>query len=508
MTAEADSSMAAAAAASGDIDVFKATAGSVILVLTLLLIARNKWSILPVGRTFATALGACLVVVCKLREPDAAFAAIDLGTLAVLLGVSIMVYYLERERLFELAVIPLLARCRSPFALLTCIAAISFLVSALFMNDPACLFLTPIVVQVVTGKGLPLAPYLIVLATSSNLGAAVTPIGSPQNMIIASQSGFSFVQFLAPLAPPALLGWLINLTLVGVCFRRQLATTAPDIEEVLAPARSDSVATDFTATLDAHGGALPCHLCSAGTSRSTSLGPQDAVACQPNDNDADMAQDMAQDVLSEECASFSFRKRWRLCAFVAVMTVVLVGFVMQFPLGWTCIVGAVAMVVLDRQLPDPMLGSIDGSLLLFFSGLFIVMDGFNATGLPDRAWSALMGGEHGLKDIYQAGSLALYVAVVLIGSNVMSNVPLVLLVAPQIKAFSGDTRLAWLVLSWVSTIAGNLTLVGSIANLIVAEKAKSHYNLRFGEYTRVGMPSTLLSIPPTVALLWLIVEKA
>eukprot|EP00929_Paragymnodinium_shiwhaense_P036993 TRINITY_DN19784_c0_g2_i2.p1 TRINITY_DN19784_c0_g2~~TRINITY_DN19784_c0_g2_i2.p1 ORF type:complete len:405 (-),score=55.09 TRINITY_DN19784_c0_g2_i2:134-1348(-) len=403
-----------------------------------------------------------------------------------------MVHYLQREQLFELLVIPLLERCKSPLTLLACISSVSFLVSALFMNDPACLFLTPLVIQVVTERGLPLAPYLIAVATSANLGAAVTPIGSPQNMIIASQSGFSFMQFVIPLAPPAIVAWFINVALITLSFRRTLreATLEPKTHT---PCKS-SIVVDVADGLEDAGQQQEDRSAGAGRPAGAKTNSDDDCE-EPNAVDKQRLDKVPMSTLST---------RWRLCVFIFVIILVLVGFILQLPLGWTCMAGAVAMVVLDRQQPDPMMSSIDGSLLLFFSGLFIVMDGFNATGLPNRAWQELMGDAQDLSDIT---NLAMYVLVVLVGSNIMSNVPLVLLVAPQIWTFAGQTRLAWLLLSWVSTIAGNLTLVGSIANLIVAEKAKHHYNLRFWEYTRVGMLSTLLSLPPTTAILFLIVQR-
>jgi len=150
-----------------------------------------------------------------------------------------------------------------------------------------------------------------------------------------------------------------------------------------------------------------------------------------------------------------------------------------------------------------MLASLDGSLLLFFSSLFVVMRGVSDTGLPSLVWEKLMvDGRSAEADLGSFSVLVTFVLVVLIGSNVMSNVPLVLLLAPQIHIFGSQARFAWLLLSWVSTVAGNLTFVGSIANLIVAEKAKAQYRLRFWEFTRIGAPSTLVIIPATLPVLW------
>lgn len=83
----------------------------------------------------------------------------------------------------------------------------------------------------------------------------------------------------------------------------------------------------------------------------------------------------------------------------------------------------------------------------------------------------------------------------------MSNVPLVLLVAPYVDAM-GDPFRTWTLLAWVSTVAGNLTLVGSAANIIVAEQAKHVHELGFWAYARVGALSTLVSVVVGTPLVW------
>jgi Na+/H+ antiporter NhaD/arsenite permease-like protein len=91
-----------------------------------------------------------------------------------------------------------------------------------------------------------------------------------------------------------------------------------------------------------------------------------------------------------------------------------------------------------------------------------------------------------------------------VGSNLVSNVPLVLLAAPHVPQL-GDPRLAWVLLAFVTTVAGNLTLVGSVANLIVAERAKDDYQLGFFEYLRFGAVSTVCVLAAGVPVIcWMI----
>ena len=120
--------------------------------------------------------------------------------------------------------------------------------------------------------------------------------------------------------------------------------------------------------------------------------------------------------------------------------------------------------------------------------------------LPGEVWASL--GGIGVGD---ARGVAAFSAIVLIGSQVVSNVPLVLLVAPAVSLLPPtQAPLAWALLAFVSTIAGNLTLLGSVANLIVAERSKAQYELTFLTYALVGVPSTLLALVVGVPLLVLI----
>ncbi|MCB9686141.1 MAG: anion transporter [Alphaproteobacteria bacterium] len=163
-------------------------------------------------------------------------------------------------------------------------------------------------------------------------------------------------------------------------------------------------------------------------------------------------------------------------------------------LGFSALGGAVALMVLDRREPSEAFARVDWSLLLFFAGLFVVVRGLAATGLPERAWD-LVAPNVSLSE--PAGAAALTGALV-VGSNVVSNVPLVLLVGPKMASLGPA---AWPLLGLVATVAGNLTLVGSVANVIVAEQAKEVHDLGFWEYARVGVPATALSLLVGVPLL-------
>ncbi len=133
---------------------------------------------------------------------------------------------------------------------------------------------------------------------------------------------------------------------------------------------------------------------------------------------------------------------------------------------------------------------VDWSILLFFAGLFVVMGGFQKAGYLEgmlahaRPW---------LSDGGVSGHAAL--AAVAAGlSNLVSNVPAVILLAPLVEQLGGSESL-WLVLALAATLAGNFTLIASVANLIVAEKAAAEgVRIGFFAYLRVGLPVSLATV--------------
>lgn len=166
-------------------------------------------------------------------------------------------------------------------------------------------------------------------------------------------------------------------------------------------------------------------------------------------------------------------------------------------LAWTATAGFVALMLLHRRDTRQLWGRIDWSILLFFAGLFVVVEGLLRSGAP--AWlfarwplATLAGGP--------LGWLAL-TGTFLLGSNLVSNVPFILVVRPQLAALA-DPRFAWELLAMASTFAGNLTLLGSVANIIVAEQAQAHGGIGFVEHLRIGLPLTLLTT--LVGALWLV----
>lgn len=172
------------------------------------------------------------------------------------------------------------------------------------------------------------------------------------------------------------------------------------------------------------------------------------------------------------------------------------GFVTGCSMAFSALAGAVVVITVHRQDPADLLARVDWSLLLFFTSLFIVIGGLQTSGLAKFLT------ESPLQLI--AGSVSsqvwIFSGITLVGANILSNVPYVLLASQTVPSL-GNLELFWSVLAYVSTIAGNMTLFSSVANLIVAESAKDSCNISFWDYARFGIPTTLLSMAAGILIL-------
>jgi len=173
---------------------------------------------------------------------------------------------------------------------------------------------------------------------------------------------------------------------------------------------------------------------------------------------------------------------------LAMLGLVFVGFVSGLNLAWTALAGGALIMVLARRDTHEVLKLVDWHLLVFFAALFVVVEGLNDTGLPDQTYAKVRG-MFGEQTHTQAWNLAWFSA---LGSNVFSNVPFVLVAGKWIGNFA-HPELMWKVLALATTFAGNLTILGSVANIIVVESARGHVEVGFWDYAKFGLPITLLT---------------
>jgi Na+/H+ antiporter NhaD/arsenite permease-like protein len=405
-----------------------------IFLFTYVLISGRRLKVLPLNRPAAALLGTVLMVVTGVMTPEQVYRAVDYNTLVLLLGMSLVSAYLDLAGFFGWTADWVLRVSRTPVRLLGLLTATSGLLSALLVNDTVCLMLTPLVVKVVRRGGLPLAPYLLGLAMSANIGSVCTLVGNPQNMLIGQMSGLSFAGFTGSLLPVAAVSLGIQFAILRWGFRRELAgcRAIPEAEATPGAKRAGDVQVD----------------------------------------------------------------RRLLGLSLAVLVLVFAGFVAGGNLAWTALAGGALVMVLARRDTHEVLKLVDWHLLLFFAALFAVVEGLNGTGLPDQIYAGVRG-VFGTSPTSQALNLAWFSV---LGSNVFSNVPFVLVAGKWVPAFA-DPDLMWKVMALATTFAGNLTLLGSVANLIVVESARGHCEVGFWDYAKFGIPITLLTLAVGLGLL-------
>src|SRR6266478_3525420 len=400
-----------------------------IFCVTYLLISGRRLKILPLDRPAAAVLGTVLMVACGVMTPEQAYRSVDYDTLVLLLGMMLISAYLLLAGFFDWAAIWILRHARTPRQLLLYLTFTSGILSALLVNDTVCLMLTPLVVAVIVRGKLPLLPYLLTLAMSSNLGSVATLVGNPQNMIIGHLSRISFLRFSASLLPVAISGLLIQFAVLRIGFRKVLGEAVIHRPaEVLSPINSRLLILTF-----------------------------------------------------------------------AVLFLVFLGFIAGLNLSWTALAGGALLMVLARRDTHEVLKLVDWHLLVFFAALFVVVEGLTGTGLADQIYRHVSGA-FGASATSQLWNFAWFSA---LGSNVFSNVPFVLIAGKWIGNFA-QPELMWKVMALATTFAGNLTILGSVANIIVVESARGHVDVGFWDYAKYGIPVTILTTVVGMIILCLI----
>ena len=402
-------------------------AAAIIFGLTFVLISFRRLSILPIGRPSSALLGAVLMVAFGVTSPKEAYELVNWDTICLLLGMMIVAEHLRSAGLFE-KIITKMEVFNRPFALLVIVAFSAALLSAILVNDPVCVVFTPLVLLLCHKKHFNPLPFLIVLATSSNIGSSLTLTGNPQNMIIGSISKLSFIYFMKLMFLPFIAAMAINLGLAWLFYRNQL---------LISSASSEIQNADSKMTLeDEH----PLKT-----------------------------------------------RRLRIGIFGLIVTCL--GFITGCSMAFSALAGAVIVITFHRKDPGEILAKLDWSLLMFFAALFVVIGSLQTSGLAVAIadWSLRLISGSVLQQVWT------FSGVTLVGSNLLSNVPFVLLASNSIPSLS-NPELFWCLLAFVSTIAGNLTIFGSVANMIVAETAGDRCKISFWDFARFGIPSTLICI--------------
>jgi len=388
-------------------------AAYVIFLASYLVFAIGKFPGLKIDRPGAAIIGAVAMFAFRVLRPSDALHFIDFSTLVLLFSMMLIVGNLRLVGFFEWNAEVVLQRLK-PTQLLPAVVFTCGFLSAFFVNDIVCLVMVPFVLSVTRRMRLPPLPYLLAVATASNIGSVATITGNPQNMLIGSFSGIRYSDFLFHLAPVAVVGLFLDWAVLHWIHMRNIRLPEA-VERIPLPALDLS----------------------------------------------------------------------RLTKPVIVVTAVVIGFFFGVPPAMMAALGAAVLLITRTLEPRKLYQEVDWGLLVFFIGLFLIVGGAENAGIVGRLL--------GLAEHWNLQSLGTFTVVVALLGNIVSNVPAVMLLKSLIPGFS-NPHTAWLALAMASTLAGNLTITGSVANLIVVESARSEMEIGFWDYFRVGLPITLATL--------------
>jgi Na+/H+ antiporter NhaD/arsenite permease-like protein len=374
----------------------------------------NQIRVYPLSRSLTSATGAVVVLALGAILPDKALASVDTSTLLLLFGMLAHVEALSRSGFYGWAGSYLVDFTGTARRLTVGTLVVAAVFSSIALNDATVLLLTPILVQVIRNADIDPVPPLIAVVLGANIGSAATPLGNPQNAYILNRSGLTSVEFVAHLAPVALVCLLIAalvlvpITTVGTTLP---AIPVPDIDERWA------------------------------------------------------------------LSSVAF-----LLATFALLTV--------FPDSDPGIIAAsmgilhVTWLQLFRRVPgEEILHGMDWSIIVLFVGIFVLVGSLEETSLM------------GLVSGFGAGWR--FAGLTFVLSNLISNVPAVVLLSSGVKSQSG-----WLVLSAVSTLAGNATPIASAATLIALQQAaRRGVDISVRRLLSVGIPVSVVTSAVAVLML-------
>jgi Na+/H+ antiporter NhaD/arsenite permease-like protein len=385
-----------------------------VFIASYVVFALGKFPGMKIDRPGAAIIGAVLMFMTGAVRVENSLRLIHFGTIVLLFSMMLVVAYLHLAGFFDWVTEIVVTRLK-PHLLLPTIIFLSGLLSAFFVNDIICLVMVPFVLKVTRRMGIKPIPYLLAVATASNIGSTATITGNPQNILIGSFSGIGYRDFLWHLGPVALVGLFLDwFVLWWLYFRGQVhdVRTQPGVH---------GVQIEHAALLKAG----------------------------------------------------------------IVAALVLAGFLAGFSPPLVASVGAAVLLITRTRDPHLVYEEVDWGLLVFFVGLFLIVGGAENAGLTKHLL--------GFGERFNLQHLGVFTLVTAILSNLVSNVPAVMLLKSLVTQFA-DTHSAWLILAMASTLAGNLTITGSVANIIVVERAQKTAVITFLDYFRIGLPVTLLTL--------------
>ncbi len=395
-----------------------------------------------VDRALAALLGAAVVILLGIVDQDEGFGAVDWNVIFLLLGMMLIAGVLRRTGVFGwLAVRTVRVARGEPLAILLLMSGVTAVLSAFLDNVTAIVILIPVTLYIATTLGLSPIPFVLAEVLASNIGGTATLIGDPPNILIGSAAGLTFGDFLVNLTPVIVLVFAAFTVMMATIFRRHMSVTPEVRAAVLAIDESEFI-TD--------------------------------------------------------------RRLLRLSLLVLGLTIV--GFLLAAALdqrpATIALLGATALLIVSRQDPEELLREIDWSTLLFFVGLFVVVEGLVATGVITALGEGLIELTGGDPTVTTLGLLW----VSGIASAVVDNIPYTATMIPVVQQLGSsgvEIEPLWWALALGACLGGNATIVGASANVVAANAAaRAGHPISFGQFLRVGGLVALVSLVISSAYVW------
>jgi Na+/H+ antiporter NhaD/arsenite permease-like protein len=406
-----------------------AIVASLIFLAALALIAL-EW----LHRTKVALVGAGLMVVIGIISEERAIAAVDWGTLGLLVGMMVVVGVSEQTGFFTYLALRSVQLSRgSPFRLLFLLAGVTGVLSAFLDNLTAILLVVPITLLIGDRLGVTPLPLVLVEVFAANIGGTATLIGDPPNIMIGTHvRRLGFVEFAANLAPVAVVTLLAVTAIVYLLYRRRLAPSP------------DSVA-------------------------------------------AVVGLDPAEEMRGSE-------KVGRILATLGgtIVLFFLHGLLHLEP-AVVALLGATVMLVLSGSDVEQALQRVQWSTIIFFVGLFVMVGGLERRGVIGHVADLIANATSGSR----VGEAMMVLWGAAVGSALVDNIPFTAAMIPVVDTLqspqASDTN--WWALALGACFGGNATIVAAAANVAASGVLeRSGRAIGFARFLAVGVPVTLLSL--------------
>ncbi|MDR1694588.1 MAG: ArsB/NhaD family transporter [Lactobacillaceae bacterium] len=389
--------------------------------------------------------GGLMVILGVLSQAEA-IRAIDFNTLALLVGMMIIVSVTEKTGIFQYIAIWSAKKVRAnPRGLLAVLTAVTALLSGYIDSVTTVLLMTPIIFQITKRLGVRPYPYLMLSIFSCNIGGAATLIGDPPNILVGSTLNLNFMDFVVNMMPLSYVLVIVLIIVFDFIWGRKLAAT-PDARELV---------------------------------------------MQMNEKDSITDKRLLKQSLS---------------VLIGVIITFMFAHYIHLETGTIAMFGASIMLILysmdfkqqDRDHKvEEVFNLVDWTTIFFFMGLFVVVFGIESTGVLTLIGHIFVEAAGGV--VQKLIFLFLWVGSVF--SCVIDNIPFVATMIPIIKSIEADmggrdaVMPIWWALMMGACYGGNGTLIASSANVVVAGiSMKEGHHIKFFRFMAWGLPVTFVSI--------------